>query len=254
MKNAVNQPHWLFQGAVILTIAGLLSKVLSAVYRVPFQNIVGDTGFYIYQQVYPFLGIAIMLGTTGFPVMVSKLLSEHGEENRRIITRVSLVYITLLSLVLFFCLYIGAGRIASLMADSQLILLIQMSAFVFLFLPLTVMLRGVFQSDGMMLPTAISQLVEQLIRVGVLLVLSFYFVRRGYSLYETGAGAVFSSIAGSAASLILLLFLADIPKTACCKYDKQTGDTSEKGCFEEFGAVYIHDLCQRIAHFMDANG
>jgi len=51
MKNAVNQPHWLFQGAVILTIAGLLSKVLSAVYRVPFQNIVGDTGFYIYQQV-----------------------------------------------------------------------------------------------------------------------------------------------------------------------------------------------------------
>ncbi|MFB8736448.1 hypothetical protein ACEQPO_31035 [Bacillus sp. SL00103] len=47
------------------------------------------------------------------------------------------------------------------MADSQLILLIQMSAFVFLFLPLTVMLRGVFQSDGMMLPTAVSQLVEQ---------------------------------------------------------------------------------------------
>lgn len=207
MKNAVNQPHWLFQGAVILTIAGLLSKVLSAVYRVPFQNIVGDTGFYIYQQVYPFLGIAIMLGTTGFPVMVSKLLSEYGEENRRIITRVSLVYITLLSLVLFLCLYIGAGTIAGLMADSQLILLIQMSAFVFLFLPLTVMLRGVFQSDGLMLPTAVSQLVEQLIRVGVLLVLSFYFVRHGYSLYETGAGAVFSSIAGSAASLILLLFL-----------------------------------------------
>ncbi|MFB8736447.1 oligosaccharide flippase family protein [Bacillus sp. SL00103] len=56
MKN-VNQ-YWLFQGAVILTIAGLLSKVLSAVYRVPFQNIVGDTGFYIYQQVYPFLGIS----------------------------------------------------------------------------------------------------------------------------------------------------------------------------------------------------
>ncbi|CAM5545091.1 hypothetical protein [Bacillus safensis FO-36b] [Bacillus safensis subsp. safensis] len=149
-----------------------------------------------------------MLGTTGFPVMVSKLLSEYGEENRRIITRVSLVYITLLSLVLFLCLYIGAGTIAGLMADSpKLILLMQMSAFVFLFLPLTVMLRGVFQSDGLMSPTAVSQLVEQLIRVGVLLVLSFYFVRHGYSLYETGAGAVFSSIAGSAASLILLLFL-----------------------------------------------
>ncbi|OLP63248.1 putative cell division protein YtgP [Bacillus pumilus] len=207
MKNAMNQPYWLFQGAVILTIAGLLSKVLSAVYRVPFQNIVGDTGFYIYQQVYPFLGIAVMLGTTGFPVMVSKLLSEHGKENRRLITSVSFVYITILSFVLFLGLYFGAGSIADLMADRQLILLIQMSAFVFLFLPLTVLLRGVFQSDGLMLPTAISQLVEQLIRVGVLLVLSFYLVRHGHSLYETGAGAVFSSITGSAASFMLLIFI-----------------------------------------------
>ncbi|MFS0656669.1 putative polysaccharide biosynthesis protein [Bacillus sp. 179-C3.3 HS] len=207
MKNAMNQSHWLFQGAVILTIAGLLSKVLSAVYRVPFQNIVGDTGFYIYQQVYPFLGIAIMLGTTGFPVMVSKLLSEHGDENRRVIINVSIGYITGLSVMLFLSLYIGAGMIADLMADNQLILLIQMSAFVFLFLPLTVMFRGVFQSDGMMLPTAISQLVEQLIRVGVLLFLSFYLVRHGYTLYETGAGAVFSSIAGSAVSLMLLIII-----------------------------------------------
>ncbi|MGE6632317.1 putative polysaccharide biosynthesis protein [Bacillus sp. NPDC077027] len=207
MKNVMSKPQRFFQGAVILTVAGLLSKILSAVYRVPFQNIVGDTGFYIYQQVYPFLGIAVMLATTGFPVIISKLLSEHGSENRRTILKLSFLYITLLSVLLFICLYIGAGWIAHLMADDQLILLLQMSAFVFLLLPFIVLLRGLFQGDGIMLPTAVSQMVEQLVRVGVLLALSFYLVRQGYSLYETGAGAVFSSIAGSGASLILLIMI-----------------------------------------------
>lgn len=44
----------LLKGAFILTFAAFLSKILSAVYRVPFQNFVGDLGFYIYQQAYPF--------------------------------------------------------------------------------------------------------------------------------------------------------------------------------------------------------
>ncbi len=47
--------YWVWQGAFVLILAGVITKILSAVYRVPFQNIVGDVGFYIYQQVYPFL-------------------------------------------------------------------------------------------------------------------------------------------------------------------------------------------------------
>ncbi|MDA6131309.1 oligosaccharide flippase family protein, partial [Escherichia coli] len=66
----------LFKGALILTIAALITKILSAVYRAPFQNIVGDVGFYIYQQVYPFYGIIIVLSTYGFPVIISKLYAE----------------------------------------------------------------------------------------------------------------------------------------------------------------------------------
>src|SRR3954447_2303590 len=73
----VNQSKALFRGAFILAIAALITKILSAVYRVPFQNIVGDVGFYIYQQVYPFYGIALVLSTYGFPVVISKLYAEE---------------------------------------------------------------------------------------------------------------------------------------------------------------------------------
>lgn len=67
------------QGAVLLTAAGIITKGLSAIYRVPYQNIVGDIGFYIYQQIYPFLAIVMVLSTTGFPVILSKLLNEYGD-------------------------------------------------------------------------------------------------------------------------------------------------------------------------------
>ena len=43
----------LMRGAWILSLSSLIAKILSAVYRVPFQNMVGDTGFYAYQQIYP---------------------------------------------------------------------------------------------------------------------------------------------------------------------------------------------------------
>ena len=64
----------LFRGALILMIAGMLSKVLSALYRIPLQNLTGDFGYYIYQQMYPFIGILMMLSLYGFPAAVSKLV------------------------------------------------------------------------------------------------------------------------------------------------------------------------------------
>ena len=41
------------KGAAILGVAGLVSKLLGAVYRIPYQNIAGDIGLYVYMQVYP---------------------------------------------------------------------------------------------------------------------------------------------------------------------------------------------------------
>ena len=54
-----NATKTLLKGALILSLASLIAKILSAFYRVPFENIVGNTGVYFYQQVYPLSGIGI---------------------------------------------------------------------------------------------------------------------------------------------------------------------------------------------------
>lgn len=78
-----NKPaSFAIKGATILTFAALLGKILSAIYRVPFQNMVGNRGFYIYQQIYPIYGLAMTIGLTGFPVYISKIIAKEIDEKK----------------------------------------------------------------------------------------------------------------------------------------------------------------------------
>ena len=197
----------LMKGAVILSIAGLFVKILSAAYRVPFQNIVGDVGFYIYQQVYPIFGIASMLAVSGFPVVISKLVVQKKSKQY---ADLQAIFLTLMGLGISFSLllFLGAGIIAGQMGGPLLKPLIQTIAFIFLLLPFSSMGRGYFQGKGQMVPTAISQMVEQFIRVLAILTFSFIAVKGGLSLYTVGQGALASSLVGSVASITCLFIFA----------------------------------------------
>jgi len=75
----------IIQGALILTIAGIISKILSAFYRIPIQNLTGDLGFYLYQQIYPFIAIVIILTLYSFPAAISQMGAAlgHKKHDRR---------------------------------------------------------------------------------------------------------------------------------------------------------------------------
>ena len=212
----VNQSKALFRGAFILAVAALITKILSAVYRIPFQNIVGDVGFYIYQQVYPFYGLAIVLATTGFPVVISKLYAEQREkrdpEKTRRLLFVSFIILQLFGLLCFLILYFGAGYIASWMNDEKLAILLRVVSIVFLLFPIVSILRGYYQGKGDMLPTALSQVGEQLIRAFTILFFAYSLTRLGYSLYLIGGGAMFGSITGIMVSAIILFTFLYIRK------------------------------------------
>ena len=172
-----------WEGAFILTIAGLLTKILSAGYRIPYQNIVGDIGFYIYQQIYPLYGIALVLSTTGFPVVISKMIAEKYEQ-RDFYTVEKIIWISMMLLVLigfsgFIILYKGSTYIAILMGDQELEILIKVISFSFLLLPFISISRGYYQGKRTMIPTAISQISEQVIRVITILLLSFLLLSQG---------------------------------------------------------------------------
>lgn len=196
-----------FKGAFILTLAGLFSKILSAGYRIPLQNITGDLGFYIYQQVYPFLGIAIMLSLYGFPVAVSKMVADFRDQQRELALRSFFIpvfgIIFLFSLLLFLLLFTQAGRIAGLMGDKALYVPIRASAYVFLVLPFTSLFRGIFQGTGDMKPTAVSQVLEQMVRVSIIIIVAVLLLQHS-DFYAIGTGAAIASIFGAGIAAIYL--------------------------------------------------
>ncbi len=200
------------QGALTLTVAALFIKILSAVYRVPFQNIVGDIGFYIYQQVYPIYGLALVFSTYGFPVVISKLYSErlnkHDLAGVKRLIFVSFLFLYLFGLVGFMVLYFGAEWIANVMKDPHLAILIKVISIVFLIVPVIAVIRGCFQGEGNMLPTAYSQVGEQFFRVTTILAAAVILMNEQFNLYIVGAGAAFGSVTGGfVAAVILITFI-----------------------------------------------
>ncbi|MFP7171839.1 polysaccharide biosynthesis protein [Terribacillus sp. FSL K6-0262] len=199
----------LFHGAFVLAVAGLISKILSAGYRVPFQNIVGDKGFYIYQQVYPFLGIAASLALYGIPAAVSRLVAERY---RNVSPSWRSFYLPIgtfllgLAVITFVVLYAAAPQIAGLMGDAALEKPLKAAAFIFLAVPFTSILRGVYQGKQNMTPTAVSQVAEQMVRVGLILGITFLLVRSEGDLYDIGAEAALASLAGACFGIAVLCF------------------------------------------------
>ncbi|WP_042479064.1 putative polysaccharide biosynthesis protein [Bacillus ndiopicus] len=195
------------RGALLLTMAALLVKMLSAVYRVPFQNLVGDEGFYVYQQVYPFISFFVVWTSGGFAVAISKMLADTAEVNiRRAISKVVFSYLTVLSILFFSLLFFGAQTLALWMGDIQLAPLLQTGAFVALCMPTLALLKGSFQAKGVMEPVAYAQVFEQLVRVLVILGGTVVVMQTSKSIYAAGNMAVLGAVVGEIAGIVLLLF------------------------------------------------
>lgn len=108
----------MMQGAVVLTIASFIAKVLSAFYRVPFQNFVGDEGFYVYQQVYPIYGIAMTLALSGLPQFISKIVAEQPDiRSQKQVLRQLYPYVLWLAIACWAFFFFGSQEIAISMGD-----------------------------------------------------------------------------------------------------------------------------------------
>ena len=207
MPESRNESGKIWRGAVILAGAGLLVKILSVVYRIPFQNFAGDVGLYVYQQIYPFYALAAAIGGTGFPIVLSKFVAESGERNEdRQIRRHGLFASLLICIPACLALELFALPLTQVMGDGRLAPLIRTLALVYLFVPPIAMLRGGFQGkEEDMLPTAVSQIGEQSVRVVLIIGCAWYLFRHNGSAYQFGMVAAAGTAAAPAVSLLILL-------------------------------------------------
>ncbi|TDL94242.1 polysaccharide biosynthesis protein [Macrococcus brunensis] len=184
-----------FNSVIILTVSMLLVKILSALYRVPYQNVLGDTGLYAYQQVYPVAAIVAVLSLNAVPSVISQFDHEYAEKVYRLL-RIS-------SFILLILFMIFSGLIARLMGDPNLTSMLRISLLVLLPFSFVAVARGELQQRDAMRTIAVSQLIDQVIRVSVIL-LGIYLYTTGFSIYESGAVSILGSFLGISGAWLYL--------------------------------------------------
>ncbi len=198
------------EGALILTAAGLGVRFMGAGLRIFLAAVMGDEGIGLYQMAYPVYTTLLAVSTAGIPIAVSKLMAENlaikdyrgGYRVFKTAFIILAVFGTLFSLLLYF----GADFfVRYVVKDPRAFYpLISISPAIFL---VTIMsaFRGFFQGQQEMAPTALSQIVEQVGRVLVVIVLVYLLLPRG--LEFAAAGAAFGAVAGAVFGLAVLLFI-----------------------------------------------
>ncbi|MCK8607584.1 putative polysaccharide biosynthesis protein [Apilactobacillus ozensis] len=205
MKN--NQMNVLMKGAMLLTIASFISKILSAFYRVPFQNMVGNIGFYVYQQVYPIYGIGTALTLSGLPILISRLIARQQDDNDKVALNIQIFKIlAILGIIVFIVLNAFANAIAIAMGDVRLGSGIKSISWMFLAMPFLSTGRGYFQGKMEMHPTAYSQIIEQVIRVTIILLVAYLYTKGIFDPYTMNQYAMLSVIIAALFAIATLFY------------------------------------------------
>ena len=196
-------------GISVLGIAGLICKMVGVLYRIPLANMIGGQGLGLYQQVMPAYNLLLAVTSAGIPVAISRMVShyvtlgEHG--NARRVFRTAIRLLTVLGVVTTVLLLALSRVIAKQVGTPEGYLSYMCIAPSLFFVCVMSAYRGYMQGMRRMMPTAVSQLIEQVGKVAVALPFaSIGFSRGGWTMGSAGA-LLGTSLAECVAMLYMMI-------------------------------------------------
>ena len=196
------------KGALILTVAGLLVKVIGSVNRILLSRLLGGEGIGLYQMAYPIYLLMLSVCSAGVPVAVSIIVAEKVAKNdyaqAHRIFKVTLGLMAVFGLFFALILYGLAGYLVSSgwIRDSRAYYALVVLTPAVFFSSILASFRGYFQGYQMMTPPAVSQILEQLVRVVFMIALAYFLLP--YGLEYAAAGAAFGAVPGGLTGLVVL--------------------------------------------------
>ena len=177
------------EGTIIATLGIVFTKVIGLLYVIPFYSIIGDQGGALYGYGYTIYQMFLSLSTAGFPFAISKLTSEYlalGETKAaRDVYFVSKKLIFIISSVIFVILFVFAPQIGRLVIGTRtggntyedITIVIRVVSFAVLIIPFLSASKGFLQGHRNMSSTAASQIIEQIVRVAIIIIGSFLAIK-----------------------------------------------------------------------------
>lgn len=206
------------EGAFIATAAIFITKFIGIIYVIPFYNIVGSQGGALYGYAYNIYNVFLIISCSGIPLAISKITSEYNalkkEPEKHYLYHVAKKIIFAFSLVSFLLCFVFAKYIAILIIGDMtggntvedIAFVIRAVSFALLIVPLLSTNRGYLQGHSYIKPSSISQVIEQIVRVAIVLLGSFLAIDVFNLSLKTGVGiAVFAASIGAISAYFYLL-------------------------------------------------
>ena len=196
-------------GVTALTISVIIVKVIGLVYKIPLLKILGAEGMGYFNAAYELYAFFFVISTAGLPVAVSILISESLAKGKTQVAnkihKTSLVIFLLLGLVGTLVMGFGAGLFSSFLESPRAKLAILAISPTIFFVCVSGAIRGYFQGEQNMQPTAISQVIEAIGKLVLGLLFAFFAKKSGGSIEVCAAYAVLGLTAGALLSMLYLL-------------------------------------------------
>jgi len=231
----------LMQGTKVLTLATLISKMIGFLYIIPFAPLVGEQGLGLYTLGYQPYSIMIAVATMGVPVALSiyvskyHALGDYDTAHRLFKSGIPLMLGT--GLVAFLILFLSAPLLANIGYTpsendqyhfDDVVFVIRLVSFALLIIPVMSLMRGYMQGFQQMVPTSVSQVLEQIVRIAFILIAAFLIMNFGSGNMPLAVGfATFAAFLGALGGLAVLIYYYRSQRTYILKKVEETKQSVE---------------------------
>ncbi|MGN0788211.1 MAG: oligosaccharide flippase family protein [Candidatus Onthoplasma sp.] len=234
----------LFFNSLVLTCGGFLAKVFSVVYRIGLTRILGSLGIGIYQLIFPFYSLCVVLSTAGLPMAISKVISKNPNCEIGVVKK-CFKYASIISISLSLILLFGGKFIAMLQNQPNITICYVILSPTIIILAFSAVIRGYFQGKHNFYPTAVSNILEQAVKMIAGLIVSLVLLRFG--LIYSIIGAVASIVLSEFVSLFYLFIKFSKQKKTDCNFK-----TENINLFKDIMPILITNLILPVASFIDS--
>lgn len=200
------------QGTILAT-ASIIVRMIGLLYRVPLSNILGDEGNGIYSVAFQIYQVALIVSSYGLPLAVSKMVAAknvNGEyRNSHKIFKNALIFAAVIGGIVGGIIFLWAEQFAHIMRMDKAVLPLRVLAPTIFVVAILGVFRGFFQGQNSMIPTAVSQVFEQVVNAIVSYVAALVLIRINSSSPDKSAygaaGSTTGTLSGACIALLVMI-------------------------------------------------
>lgn len=192
---------------LILLIGGFITKILGMIIKIIMTRMIGTKGISLYMLIMPTFNLFIVLAQMGFPIAISKIVSEDKTENKKLI--ISSMYLSIfLTIILMISIIFLDKTICKFLHNTDLYYPILAIGFTLPFISISCIIRGYFFGKEKMWPHVISNFTEQIVRI-ILYIIVLPMLKK-YNVIISVSFIILSNIVSELTSILILYFF--LPK------------------------------------------